>query len=146
MLESVIHEVTQKGNEANRLAGEIPRLSSELPRVSTGTVQKHTLPVEATIGRASLSHLLQLSTAEFELLDYDIRVIRWTVLDAATAWDAALVQAYLPKQMREAMRRRGVKYEDGAANNDFYQPCYEVFQKGEFSDDARLVGLRYSKR
>lgn len=72
-------------------------------------------------------------------------MIRRTVLDAATAWDAALVQAFLPKQMREAMRRRDVKYEDGAANNDFYQPWYEVFQKREFSDDARLVGLTNSK-
>jgi hypothetical protein len=73
-------------------------------------------------------------------------VIRRTVRDTANAWDTALVQAFLPKQMREAMRRRGVKYEEGAANNDFYQPWYEVFQKREFSDDARLVGLRDSKR
>ncbi|KAF8538613.1 hypothetical protein BDD12DRAFT_841660 [Trichophaea hybrida] len=146
-VERVTLEATRKDNEATRLTGEISRLSAELARVSAGTAMEHKIPVEATIGGASLSHLLQLSPTELVLLDRDIHVMRRTVLDAPNTWDAGPVQAYLPKEMREAMSRRGVKYEDGAANNDFAKPWVDVFQKRElFSDDVRLEGLRNSRR
>ncbi|KAF8253370.1 hypothetical protein K440DRAFT_625427 [Wilcoxina mikolae CBS 423.85] len=145
-VERVTQEAARKDNEATRLTEEISRLSAELSRVPAGTAVEHKIPVEATIGGASLSHLLQLSQAELAMLDHDIRVMRRTVLDAPNTGMAEPVQAYLPKEMREAMSRRGVKYEDGGANNDLLQPWVDVFQKREFSDDVRLVGLRDSRR
>jgi len=142
-VERITQEAERKEREAARLSADVSRLETELAKVS----DKLKVPVEATIGGASLSHLLQLSPAELELLDHDIRLMRRTVLDAPNTGDAGPVQAYLPKEMREAMSRWGVRYEDGAANNDYCQPWVEVFQKRElFSDDVRLVGLRDSRR
>jgi hypothetical protein len=71
--------------------------------------------------------------------------MRRKVLDRAPTNSAEGVQEYLTKAMREAMIRRGVRYDDGA-DSDWKEPWINVYQKKELEDDARLLGLRDSRR
>ncbi|KAG2349026.1 hypothetical protein BDR05DRAFT_956400 [Suillus weaverae] len=132
-------EAQRKEREVTLLTGVICRLETELVRNS------NTTPAEATIGGANLRDLLQLSPPDLLALDDDIRLMRRKVLDRAPTGYAEDVQEYLTKAMREAMIRRGVRYDDGA-DSDWKDPWFNVYQKQEFEDDARLLGLRDSRR
>jgi hypothetical protein len=144
-IERLTLEAARKDNEATRLTREISRLTAELTRVSASTTIGHTIPNEAAIGGASLSQLLQLSPAELELLDHDIREMRKTVLDEPPTGAGEWVKSYLPRQMRDAMHRQGIRYEDGAGDNDISFP-WTQYQNSKLSDDTRLLGLRNSRR
>ncbi|KAG1783218.1 hypothetical protein EV702DRAFT_1040939 [Suillus placidus] len=132
-------EAQRKEREVTLLTGVICRLETELVRNS------NTTPAEATIGGANLRDLLQLSPPDLLVLDDDIRLMRRKVLDRAPTGYAEDVQEYLTKAMREAMIRRGVRYDDGA-DSDWKDPWFNVYQKQELEDDARLLGLRDSRR
>ncbi|KAG1752667.1 uncharacterized protein EDB91DRAFT_1293653 [Suillus paluster] len=122
-------EAQRKEREVSLLTGVICRLETELTRDS------NTTPAQATIGGANLRDLLQLSAPDLLALDNDIRLMRRKVLDRAPTDDANGVQDFLTEAMREAMRRRGVRYEDGAGC-DWSNPWYNVYQKQELEDDA----------
>jgi len=132
-------EAQRKEREVTLLTGIICRLETELARSS------NTIPVQATIGGANLRDLLQLSPPDLLALDDDIRLMRRKVLDRAPTGLAEGVQEYLTKAMREAMIRRGVRYDDGA-DTDWLSPWINVYQKPELEDDVRLLGLRDSRR
>ncbi|KAG2141814.1 uncharacterized protein EDB93DRAFT_1252499 [Suillus bovinus] len=132
-------EAQRKEREVTLLTGVICRLETEL---SGGS---NTIPAPASIGGATLRDLLQLSPPDLLALDDDIRLMRRTVLDRAPTDYAEGVQEYLTKAMREAMVRRGVRYDDGA-DCDWANPWFNVYQKKEFEDDVRLLGLRDSRR
>ncbi|KAG2077300.1 hypothetical protein BDR04DRAFT_1088265 [Suillus decipiens] len=134
-------EAQRKEREVALLTGAICRLETEL----TQTSNKIQIPAQATIGGADLRDLLQLSQADLLALDDDIRLMRRKVLDRAPTAYADSVQEYLTKAMREAMIRRGVRYDDGA-DSDWKDPWFNVYQKQELEDDARLLGLRESRR
>jgi len=138
-VERLTLEAERKDREATRLTGELSRLETELTR------GPNTTPAQATIGGASLSDLLRLSTAELSVLDDDIRMMRRRVLDRPATGYAESVQEYLAQAMREAMSRRGVRYEDGTGC-DCKAAWLKVYQKKELEDDARLLGLRDSRR
>ncbi|KAG1815526.1 uncharacterized protein BJ212DRAFT_1357123 [Suillus subaureus] len=132
-------EAQRKEHEVALLMGVICRLETELARNSNMT------PTQAIIGGANLRDLLQLSPPDLLALDDDIRLMRRKVLDRAPTHYAEDVQEYLTKAMREAMIRKGIRYDDGA-NSDWKDPWYNVYQKKELEDDARLLGLRDSRR
>ncbi|KAG1866494.1 hypothetical protein DFJ58DRAFT_742992 [Suillus subalutaceus] len=132
-------EAQRKEREVALLTGVICRLETELVRNS------NTTPAQATIGGANLRDLLQLSPPDLLDLDDDIRLMRRKVLDRAPTGYAEDVQEYLTKAMKEAMIRRGVRYDDGA-NCDWKGPWLKVYQKRDLEDDARLLGLRDSRR
>jgi hypothetical protein len=71
--------------------------------------------------------------------------MRREVLDRAPTYFAEGVQEYLTKAMRETMIRRGVRYDDGAGSG-WWGQWINVYQKLELEDDARLLGLRDSRR
>jgi len=132
-------EAQRKEREVALLTGVICRLETELVRNS------NTTPAQATIGGANLRDLLQLSPSDLLALDDDIRLMRRKVLDRAPTDRAEDVQEYLTKAMREAMIRRGVRYDDGA-DSDWKDPWFNIYQQKELEDDTRLLGLRDSRR
>jgi hypothetical protein len=132
-------EAQRKEREVSLLTGVICRLETQLVRGSDTT------PAQATIDGASLRDLLQLSHPDLLALDDDIRLMRRKVLDRAPTSLAEGVQEYLTKAMREAMIRRGIRYDDGA-DSDWWEPWIKVYQNKVLEDDARLLGLRDSRR
>lgn len=138
-VERLALEAQRKEREVALLTGVICRLETELTQGS------NTTPAQATIGGANLRDLLQLSPPDLLALDDDIRLMRRKVLDRAPTEYAEGVQEYLTEAMREAMTRRGVRYDDGA-HCDWKDPWFNVYQKRELEDDARLLGLRDSRR
>lgn len=130
-------EAQRKEREVALLTGVICRLETELVRNS------NTAPAQATIGGANLRDLLQLSPSDLLTLDDDIRLMRRKVLDRAPTDRAEDVQEYLTKAMREAMIRRGVRYDDGA-DSDWKDPWFNVYQQKELEDDTRLLDVLIS--